>query len=91
MLWSTLELGHHTTRRNMDNYIDSRIERAHSYPLSLVIKKQPEGHFLDPRTVDSLHTLIAKRRLKSITLDYSALEDEDKASYRFSKGSSSQI
>ena len=77
MLWSTLELGHHTTRRNMDNYIDSRIERAHSYPLSLVIKKQPEGYFLDPHTVDSLLTLIAKRRLKSITLDYSALEDED--------------
>lgn len=37
MLWSTLELGHHTTRRNMDNYIDSRIERAHSYPLSLIL------------------------------------------------------
>ena len=28
ILWSTLQLGHHTTRRNMDNHISSWIERA---------------------------------------------------------------
>ena len=35
MLWSSLEFGHHTT--NMDHHIDSWIQRAHSYPLSLAI------------------------------------------------------
>ena len=65
MLWSTLELGHHTTRRNTDNHINSWIERARSYPLSLVIRKQ-DG-FLDP--VKSVLTLITNHRWKSITLD----------------------
>ena len=68
-LWSTLELGHHTTRRNMDNYIDSRIERAHSYPLSLVIKKP------DPKILHRVLTLISKHRLKSITIDSSSDDD----------------
>ena len=65
MLWSTLELGHHTTKHNMDNHINSWIERAQSYPLSLVIRKQ-DG-FLDP--VYSVFTLITKHQWKSITLD----------------------
>ena len=66
MLWSTLELGHHTTKLNMDHHIDSWIQRAHSYPLSLVIRKQ--GGFLDP--VDSvLITYIADHQWKSITLE----------------------
>ena len=65
ILWSTLQLGHHTTRRNMDNHISSWIERARSYPLSLVIRKQ-EG-FLDP--VYSVFSLITKHQWKSITLD----------------------
>ena len=45
-LWSTLELGHHMTRRNMQNHIDLWIERAHSYPLSLVVRIQHD--LLDP-------------------------------------------
>ena len=65
ILWSTIELGHHRTIRNLDNYIDSWIERAHSYPLTLVIKKQ-DG-FLDP--VYGVRTFIAKHQWKSITLD----------------------
>ena len=65
MLWSTLELGHHTTRWNMHNHIDSWIKRALSYPLSLVIRKQ-DG-FLDP--VTSVLTLITEYQWKSITLD----------------------
>ena len=64
MLWSTLELGRHTTRCNMDNHIDSWIERAHSYPLSLVFRKHDD--FLDP--VDSILTLITKHQWKSINL-----------------------
>ena len=67
MLWSMLELGHHTTSRNMDNHINSWIERARSYPLSLVIKKK-DG-FLDP--VHNILTLITKYRWESITLDSS--------------------
>jgi hypothetical protein len=58
MLWSTLELGHHTTRQPW-------IQRARSYPLSLVVRKQ-EG-FLDP--VDNVLALIANHQWKSITLD----------------------
>ena len=65
MLWLTLELGHHTTRCNMNNHINSWIERAHSYPLSLVIRKQDDC--LDP--VSSVITLIPKHQWKSITLD----------------------
>ena len=65
ILWSTLELGHHTTKRNTDNYIDSWIERARSYPLSLVIRKR-KG-FLDP--VKRAPTLITNHQWKSITLD----------------------
>ena len=49
----------------MDKHIDSWIERAHSYPLSLVFRKL-DG-FLDP--VDSVHPLITKHQWKSITLD----------------------
>ena len=64
VLWSTLELGHHSKRHNMDNHIDSWIERAHSYPLSLVIEKRDD--FLDP--VNCILTLITKHRWKSITL-----------------------
>ena len=65
MLWSTLELGHHTKRHNTDNHINSWIERARSYPLSLIIRKR-KG-FLDP--VKSALTLIANHQWKSITLD----------------------
>ncbi|KAF8814955.1 hypothetical protein BYT27DRAFT_7072750, partial [Phlegmacium glaucopus] len=36
-LWSTLELGHHTSTRKMFNHVNSWIERARSYPLSLTI------------------------------------------------------
>ena len=65
VLWSTLELGHHTTRRDMDNHINSWIERARSYPLSLVIRERgfPSVPFY------SVLTLISKHRWKSITLD----------------------
>ena len=66
-LWSTLELGHHTTRCYMRNHIDSWIERAHSYPLSLVIRKQDSDVFLNP--VLTALTLIANHQWKSITLD----------------------
>ena len=69
LLWSTLEIGHHTSRHNMDNYIASRIERAHSFPLSLVIKKQQE--VWDAQTIDSVLALIPKYRWKSIILDSS--------------------
>ena len=65
ILWSTLELAHHTTRRNTDNHIDLWIERARSYPLSLVLRKQ-DG-CLDP--VNSALTLITNHQWKSITLD----------------------
>ena len=65
ILWSTLELGHHTTICNLYNHVDSWIERAHSYPLTLAVRKR-EG-FLDP--VYGAHTLITKHRWKSITLD----------------------
>ena len=65
VLWSTLELGHHSTRPNMENYIDLWIERANPYPLSLAIKKQ--GDFLDP--VSSVVDLITEYQWKSITLD----------------------
>ena len=65
MLWSTLELGHRTTKRNTDNHIDSWIERARSCPLSLVIRKQ--YGYLDP--VNSVLTLIPNHQWKSITLD----------------------
>ena len=65
VLWSTLELGHHMTRLNINNHIDSWIERAYSYPLSLVIKKQDNS--LDP--VISVLAFITKHRWKSITLD----------------------
>ena len=67
MLWSTLELGHHTTRSNMDNHINSWIERAGSYPLSLVIDKDPGNRgILDP--VNSVLTHIPNHQWKSITL-----------------------
>ena len=65
ILWSTIELGHHRTIRNLDNYINSWIERAHSYPLTLVIRKL--HGFKDP--VYKVRTLITKHRWKSITLD----------------------
>ena len=65
MLWSTLELGHHTTRRKMMNHINSWIERARSYPLSLVVRKQDDC--LDP--VHSVLSLTTKHQWKSITLD----------------------
>ena len=68
ILWSTLELGRHTTKHNMDNHVDSWIERAHSYPLSLVIKKQDDiWSRLDP--VCNGLTLITVHQWKSITLD----------------------
>ena len=67
MLWSTLELGHHKTKFNMDNHINSWIERAHSHPLSLVIIHPDSRGFLDP--VDSALTLFTNdRKWKSITL-----------------------
>jgi hypothetical protein len=65
MLWSTLELDRHTTKCNIDNHIHSWIERAqraHSYPLSLVIRE--EGDFLD-----LVLNLITKHQWRSITLD----------------------
>ena len=65
ILWSTLELGHHMTKRNTDNHIDSWIKRTRSYPLSLVIRKR-KG-FLDP--VKSAPTLITDHQWKSITLE----------------------
>ena len=65
MLWSTLELGHHTTQENMYNHINSWTKRALSYPLSLVIRKQNGS--LDP--VSNVLTLINKHQWKSITLD----------------------
>ena len=65
MLWSTLELGHHTTRRNMENHIYSWLERADSYPLSLVIRKRDD--FPDP--VHSIDDFISDYQWKSITLD----------------------
>ena len=68
ILWSTLELGHHTTKRNMDNHVDSWIERAHSYPLSLVIRKEHDiWNRLDP--VCNGLTLITNHQWKSVTLD----------------------
>jgi hypothetical protein len=67
MLWSTLKLGHHRTRRNMDNHINSWIERAHSYPLSLVVRTR--SGFLDPVYSVLSNSLISKHQLKSITLD----------------------
>ena len=65
LLWSTIELGHHTIKCNIDNHIDSWIERAHAYALSLVIR-QHDG-FLDP--VNSVLALITEHQWKSITLD----------------------
>jgi hypothetical protein len=65
MLWSTLEFGHHTTRRNMDNHINSWIERARSYPLSLVIRNRT--CILDP--VKTALTLLPNYKWKSISLD----------------------
>ena len=65
VLWSTLELGHHRKRHKLGNHVDSWIERAHSYPLTLVIRKR-KG-FLDP--VHRVRTLITKHQWKSITLD----------------------
>ena len=65
VLWSTLVLGHHMTRSNITDHIDSWIERADSYPLSLVIIKQDNS--LDP--VFSVLALITEHRWKSITLD----------------------
>jgi hypothetical protein len=50
----------------MDNHINSWIERAHSYPLSLVIRNQ-QGDFSDP--VCSVLTLITQHQWKSITLN----------------------
>ena len=50
---------------NMHNHIDSWIERARSYPLSLVIRNQ-DG-FLNP--VYSTVDLITSHQWKSITLD----------------------
>ena len=67
ILWSTLELGHHTRRRNMNNHINSWIERARSYPLSLVIQFGEEDNFLDP--LYSVLNLITKYQWKLITLD----------------------
>ena len=64
MLWSTLKLGRHVSRRNIDNHIDSWIERARSYPLSLVIIDRYS--FVDP--VNIALPLITNHQLKSITL-----------------------
>ncbi|KAF8802182.1 hypothetical protein BYT27DRAFT_7197261 [Phlegmacium glaucopus] len=65
MLWSTLELGHHMTTRNMINHVDSWIERARSYPLSLTIRTQTG--VWDPAY--SVLPFIADHRWKLITLD----------------------
>jgi hypothetical protein len=65
ILWSTLELGHHVTKCNMDNHIDSWVERARSYPLSLVIRHH-DG-MLDP--VNNALTLLTSHKWKSIALD----------------------
>ena len=69
MLWSTLELGHHTSGCNMNNHINSWIERAHSYPLSLVItnRKRDISDFWNP--VFFVLTHISKHQWKSIYLD----------------------
>ena len=73
-LWSTLELGHHTTRRNMQNHIDLWTERAHSYPLSLSLIIRNQHGFLD--SLKNALTLILITNLnhhwKSITLDSDA-------------------
>jgi hypothetical protein len=67
-LWSTLELGHRTARWNMRNHIDSWIERAHSYPLSLpvVIRKQDSDDFFE----SCLHRSYPYRQ-PSVEIDYS--------------------
>ncbi|KAF8802136.1 hypothetical protein BYT27DRAFT_7197212 [Phlegmacium glaucopus] len=64
VLWSTLELGHHKSKRKMIDHVNSWIERAHSCPLSLTIKKWRD---VDPTY--TVLTLIANHQTKSITLD----------------------
>jgi hypothetical protein len=62
MLWTTLEL---TTRFNRDNHINSWIERARSYPLSLVIRNRNHDH----NHVNTALTLLPNHKWKSISLD----------------------
>ena len=64
-LWTTLDLVHFRSKSNMNNHIDSWIERAHSYPLSLIIRLH--YGFVDP--VDNARTLLPNHNWKSIILD----------------------
>ena len=64
-LWSTLELVDYTAQYNMDSHIDSWIKRAHSYPLSLVIRHH--NGFLNP--VNTALILLNNHKWRSITLE----------------------
>ncbi|KAF8802179.1 hypothetical protein BYT27DRAFT_7197257 [Phlegmacium glaucopus] len=66
-LWSTLELGHETSTCKMINHVNSWIERARSYPLSLTIRNLEDSW-------DPDHSILAllddhQCQWKSITLD----------------------
>ena len=64
-LWSTLELVNYSAQYNMDSHIDSWIKRAHSYPLSLVIRHH--NGFLNP--VNTALILLNNHKWRSITLE----------------------
>ena len=66
-LWSTLELVNYSAQYNMDSHIDSWIKRAHSYPLSLVIRHHEASGFVNP--VNAAIALLNNHKCRSITLE----------------------
>ena len=71
----------------MNNYIDSWVERAHSYPLSLVISYRRQHGFLNPVYSVRVQTLITEHQFILITLDSddtsisSILEDLERSNF----------